>query len=577
MQRGRPEEGSQRPVLYQICRSGERFEVGDGPFDLSRVKSLVLGRGSEGGYDARGPDEVLRVDDPWMSSRHARIDREGTDRVVRDMGSTNGVLVNGKASREARLEDGDLVETGRTFWLFQLVPVEPPLPVDPVEVGAMATWNPALGEQFLALRKAARQGIHVLLRGERGVGKATWARVVHDVSGRRGRLVTVDCTSGAKEQLARQLLGDTEAASGALASADGGTVFLSRVDMLPIELQAALAGVLETGRVTPLAGGRPLPVELKLVASTESDLETATRKGRFARSLYDRLNGLSVVLPPLRERREDLGHIMEGLLARAEGARSMTRDACRALCIYRWPRNIRELGKVLEGAAILAGEEEPVDLQHLPGVVAARSGRAEAVDPTMTAEMAQVPAHRRGPEEEPPEEEPPRVRRGREDRPAEDDGGPRERRGREARPGDVEVQEEPRVPRRGREVPRPSPADDPPPRRGRHPAPRDDDVDDLPPREPYDDDRTERVQRPVERPARRATASAFERPPVPPPPPPPRRESRPSREDPSEREVVAELKRARGSVTAAARAMGLTRADLLHLLQVYDLDPADYG
>ncbi|MEW5854279.1 MAG: sigma 54-interacting transcriptional regulator [Myxococcota bacterium] len=492
MARARPEEAAKRPVLYQVCRAGDRFEVGDGPFDLSRLKALILGRGAEGGYDARATEDVIRVDDPWMSSRHASIQRDvGGGRFLQDEGSTNGVMVNGKQVDRVRLENGDLIETGRTFWLYLTLPMEPAPPVEPAELGRMASWSPSLAEQLTALRKAAEGTDHILLLGEPGVGKSFAAKVVHEVSGRPGRLVTVDCGALAKERMPNELFGAQDVRAGALGISTGGTLFLHRVEHMPMELQAAISGVLETSRVAPLNGGRAVPVDLRVVASAETDLEAAARKGRFARSLLDQLSALVVTLPPLRDRREDLGLLIDALLARAGGARAVSRDACRALLNYRWPRNIRELSKVLEGGAILAGDDEHIDLRHLPGVIAGRSGVSSANNAVhITGEVNTVAAY-----EMPPVEN--------------------------TDPGQSEemaaVEPTSRVP-----FPEPS-----------------------------------RVVK------KKAAATSV-------------RQPRISRDGVDEREVVAALKRAKGNVIQAARAMGKARADFQRLMEEFGLDAEQF-
>src|SRR5438105_87155 len=131
MPRGKSSAGDKQIVLYQICRAGDEFDVGDGPFDLSSLKTVVLGRGAQRAYDARAAEDLVLVPDPWMSTRHASLTFDGPQAVVRDEGSTNGVLVNGKRVDEVALETGDLIETGRTFWVYLVLAFGPPLPAQP--------------------------------------------------------------------------------------------------------------------------------------------------------------------------------------------------------------------------------------------------------------------------------------------------------------------------------------------------------------------------------------------------------------------------------------------------------------
>jgi hypothetical protein len=376
-----PRTQPQRPVLYQVCRAGDRFEVGDGPFDLGTLNRLVLGRGSEGGYDSQAVEDTIRVPDPWMSSRHASLNREPGGFRFRDEGSTNGVLVNGHPVGAAVLQHGDVLETGRTFWVYTVVPKDAVLPVEPVQFGGVQTWHPAFAQQLQLLARLAKTGQGLLLLGEPGTGKRHCALAVHNNSGRAGRFIELDCSRVAADRVLAELCGAHEPKTGTLYQASGGTLYLARVESLPLPAQDLLAQVLDTQKVTALDGAKAASLDLRLVVAAEADVEHAVARGRFSARLMGKLTGGMVRMTPLRERREDLGLVMDGLLQRAEGAHTITRDACRALVNYAWPRNTRELSKVLQGAAILAADEELVDLRHLPAVVALEAGVEEPGSP----------------------------------------------------------------------------------------------------------------------------------------------------------------------------------------------------
>ncbi|MBI5495012.1 MAG: sigma 54-interacting transcriptional regulator, partial [Deltaproteobacteria bacterium] len=386
MTRASPDPEARRPVLYQICRAGDRFEVGDGPFDLARLKMLVLGRGQEGGYDARAEEDLIRVADPWMSGRHAGIRRDGARHTLVDMGSTNGVLLNSRRVHEEPLESGDLIETGRTFWVYLSLATHETPPIEPTHFGEMRSWSPALCATLAGLGRTAKTPTPILITGEQGVGKEYCAKAIHQVSGRGGRLVTVDFGRVPPARQVAELLGTQDVRAGALYQASGGTLFLHRVELMTPEAQQVVLEALGSGRLLPPGGGRPVSVDLRAVSSTEADLDGLARRRLFAPALHELLAVTLAHIPPLRDRREDLGLLIDSLLERAGGAHAITRDACRAVLAYPWPRNVRELSKVLEGGAILAGDELAVDLRHLPGVVAGRSGIQQDAEPHITGE-----------------------------------------------------------------------------------------------------------------------------------------------------------------------------------------------
>ena len=252
-----------------------------------------------------------------------------------------------------------------------------------------------LGETLARLAQGAAP---VLLVGETGTGKGWVARHVHATSPRAGGpFVHVDCAGLSAATLAAQLFGHERGAvagasgirRGLVELADGGTLFLDRVDDLAPELQATVLAVLESRRFRRLGGTREIDTNVRVVSATHVDLRDAVRTGRFREDLYHRLAALPVVLPPLRARGADeiarLAHALLDELARQAGRPELrlAPDALLALTRYPWPGNVRELRNVLERAVLLAGGDR-IARAHLPPELEAAArdapGDADAAD-----------------------------------------------------------------------------------------------------------------------------------------------------------------------------------------------------
>jgi transcriptional regulator with PAS, ATPase and Fis domain len=237
----------------------------------------------------------------------------------------------------------------------------------------LATLNPALGRVLANLMQVASSAVPVLVRGATGTGKELIVRAVHRRAERGGRFVAVNCGALPATLMTSELFGVRRGAysgagedrPGLVRSADGGTLFLDEIAELPLEAQAALLRVLQEGEVVPLGSNKAVEVDVKVVAATHRDLRALVERGEFREDLYARVAGYEVELPPLKERREDIGLILGTLLER-EGrvAATLAPEAARALFTYLWPRNIRELEHLLLSALAVAGEG-PIGLEHL--------------------------------------------------------------------------------------------------------------------------------------------------------------------------------------------------------------------
>lgn len=180
---------------------------------------------------------------------------------------------------------------------------------------------------------------------------------------------------------------------GFVRAADRGTLFLDEIDELSPAGQVALLRVLQERQVVPVGDSQPVPVDLRVCAASQRPLPAEVEVGRFRNDLYARLLGCELRLPPLRERRFDVGHLAGRLVARLAPDRpvALAPAAARALVVYDWPRNVRELERCLAAALMLSGDR-PIDLEHLPEPVQLAAVRAR-VEPATATVTARVESH----------------------------------------------------------------------------------------------------------------------------------------------------------------------------------------
>jgi two-component system response regulator HydG len=206
----------------------------------------------------------------------------------------------------------------------------------------------------------------VLILGESGTGKELVARSIHFSGPHRDQpFVPVDCGSLVPSLIESELFGYVKGAftgankakDGLLAVAEGGTVFLDEVGELPIDLQAKLLRALQEKEIRPVGGTRSIPINARILAATNRDLEQAVAQGNFRRDLYFRLNVLTLRIPPLCSRKQDVpllvGHFLERMTRSTGVQRNVSDDALKLMLAYDWPGNVRELQNSLERACAL--------------------------------------------------------------------------------------------------------------------------------------------------------------------------------------------------------------------------------
>jgi len=318
--------------------------------------------------------------DPLCSRRHASftVDSGGARVRLVDLDSRNGCFVNGKQVSEQFLVDGDLARLGDSFFLLRYAEPEG----KDVSLPGLLGSAPVVQKLRTTIAQIGPAEATVLLLGESGTGKEVSANALHLASGRSGPLVAVNCTAIQESLAESQLFGHKAGAftgaqrahDGFFRAADGGTLFLDEIGDLSLTMQPKLLRALEEKSVIPVGETRPVGFDVRVIAATNQDLEARVADKSFRGDLYARLAQLTLVLPPLRRRREDILTLLSAHLG--DHTPPIAPDLVEALLVYPWPHNIRELIAVATELRVRgAGLDELV-----PELVTARLGGGRGLD-----------------------------------------------------------------------------------------------------------------------------------------------------------------------------------------------------
>jgi len=343
--------------------------------ETTRGFSLALGdqtwTGTRCAVGSHASNDLV-IDDSTVSRFHAEVWIDEGGVRIRDLESRNGTLVDGTRVIDAFLRDGSTIALGRAKLRYEPRTVAaPPRLAERASFGHLVGGSHAMRAAYALLERAAASDATVILEGETGTGKGAMAEAIHAASERKhGPFVVVDCGALTASLLESELFGHEKGAFtgaetrriGALEDASGGTVFLDEIGELPVDLQPKLLRVLESREVRRVGQNGYTPIDVRVIAATHRDLRSDVNTGRFRADLYYRLAVLSIHVPPLRQRTEDLAAlttaILDDLRASPEVAAALLAPAHLArLARCAWPGNVRELRNHVERSVVLEGPE----------------------------------------------------------------------------------------------------------------------------------------------------------------------------------------------------------------------------
>jgi len=329
-------------------------------------------------------DNDVVCEDETVSRYHCKIIQEPDSYVVLDGGSTNGTFINRVRVRDAFLKAGCTLTVGKTDIRFQSLDERVEItPVNRDRFGRIVGTSVRMREIFSILEKIAPSSVTVVIEGETGTGKEVVARTIHEASTRVDKpFVVFDCGAVPENLIESELFGHEKgsftgaivARQGLFEVAHGGTIFLDELGELSLDLQPKLLRALEQREIRRVGSNKPIKIDVRIIAATNRNLSDEVKAGRFREDLFYRLTVVRLILPPLRDRKEDIPHLIKHVLERGAfnrddsgiaRVRGFSRESLDGMMGYAWPGNVRELVNVIERACAYT-EFDFISLEDLP-------------------------------------------------------------------------------------------------------------------------------------------------------------------------------------------------------------------
>lgn len=328
----------------------------------------------------KDPQNMITMTDDYASGFHCKITQQDERFFLKDLGSTNGTFVNDQKVLETELSHGDTIRIGKAQFSFFLQKEKISIqPKSTDQMDDMVSQDPAMQTVFQLIQTVAPTDATVFIHGETGTGKELVARALARQSNRMSKpFLTVNCGAISKDLIESELFGHEKGAftsahqqrKGLFEQAHTGTLFLDEIGELPLDLQAKLLRVLETGEIRRVGASQSIFVDVRIISATHRDLANMVQNKRFREDLMYRLWVIPITLPPLRDRAGDIEKLAEHFLQRdalaiGQPQKKLDDDALTLLTQHHWPGNIRELKNIIQRAVILSRDAPTITSEHI--------------------------------------------------------------------------------------------------------------------------------------------------------------------------------------------------------------------